>query len=523
MESEAPQADVAALIAAFGAPGPHDLHVARLSERLFGLTAGLHGLSADYLPVLVAGAKLRNVGLAGGVKKHHLRGRKRILEMAGDSPSVAAKMVALMAGYHRKKVALELDPLLTELTPAERVAALRLAAMVRIADGLDYTQDQQLEIVDCERTIRSVTLLVESAAGNAARNVGKASAKADLWNALFPLPLIVEDLSAHEKAQRRPVLMSPTDTMGGAGRKVLLHHLRKCLSCEAGVRAGEDIEQLHDMRVATRRMRSALRVFGGYLPADRLQPFLEGLRWLAAALGAVRDRDVFLEFLEEYGQRAPAEDQAVLNQLVGHRRRERTRYRKALLDALDSDRYRAFVTESEAFLGEPELAVVEGAAAPTVLAAAPAVIRKRLKKVSQHRKSAPYASGQQLHDLRIACKRLRYAAEFVDPCFDSAFSVLIKQCVKIQDALGNVHDADVYTQFLQDYMTRLMPDEEARQQERAALEHLIADLANWRQENLAGFWSVWPKVAGKKKALTQLRALIDGLATAPGASGQGGR
>ncbi|PIU92835.1 MAG: hypothetical protein COS65_15825, partial [Armatimonadetes bacterium CG06_land_8_20_14_3_00_66_21] len=59
--------------------------------------------------------------------------------------------------------------------------------------------------------------------------------------------------------------------------------------------------------------------------------------------------------------------------------------------------------------------------------------------------------------------------------------------------------------------------------ERVAESGVIADLANWRQENLAGFWSVWPKVAGKKKALTQLRALIDGLATAPGASGQGGR
>jgi CHAD domain-containing protein len=519
MECEAPQADVAALIAAFGAPEPHDLHVARLSERLFGLTAGLHGLSADYLPILTAGAQLRNVGLAGGGKKHHLRGRKMILEKAGGSPGVAVKMVALMAGYHRKKVALGLEPLLAELTPAERVAALRLAGIVRIADGLDYTQDQQLEIVDCERTIRSVTLLVKSANGNAAVNVGKASAKADLWNALFPIPLLVEDLSAHEKAQRRPVLMSPTDTMAEAGRKVLLHHLRKCLSCEAGVRAGEDIEQLHDMRVATRRMRSAFRVFGGYMPEDRMQPFLESLRWLAAALGAVRDRDVFLEFLEGYVRRAPTEDHAVLNQLLGHRRRERTRYRKALTDALDSDRYRAFATDFEAFLSNPEHVLVEGSIAPTVLATAPGVIRKRLKKVSQHRKSAPYADSQQLHELRIACKRLRYAAEFVDPCFDSAFSTLIKQCVKIQDALGNVHDADVYTHFLQDYMTRLMPDEEARQQERAALERLIADIANWRHENLASFWTVWPEVAGKKKAVAQLQALLDGLAAGRGAAG----
>lgn len=507
--------DVAALVDSFNVDGPHDLHVAHLSERIFELTRSLHGLSAEHAPTLTAGARLHNVGLAGGVKRHHTRGREMILERAGDSPSVAVRMVALIAGYHRKKVKPEGDPLLAGLTAEEQVAALRLTAIVRVADGLDYTQDQQVEVVDFEQTLRSSTLLVKSTNGNGALNIDRACAKADLWNSLHPLPLVVEDLSAHDKAQRRPVLISPTDTMAQAGRKVLLHHLRRCLSHEAGTRAGENIEELHDMRVATRRMRAAFRVFGKHMPGEPMRCFLEELCWLASALGAVRDRDVFIEFLATYLQRAPEGDRPVLNQLLGHRRRERSRYQKALLDVLDSDRYRQFAAAFGTFLSNPDSVSVAGEAVPpTVLAAGPEVLRERLKKVRRYRKSAPYADSQELHELRIACKRLRYAAEFFDPCFDSAFSGLIKQCVKIQDALGNVHDADVYTEFLGDYMARLMPDDEAQQRERAVLDRLIDGIADWRQENLMGFWAVWPKVAGKKQAVENWRFLLDCLTEA---------
>ncbi len=59
-----------------------------------------------------------------------------------------------------------------------------------------------------------------------------------------------------------------------------------------------------------------------------------------------------------------------------------------------------------------------------------------------------------------------------------------------------------------------MPDDEAQQQERAVLGRLIDRIVDWCQENLAGFWTVWQKVVGKKKAVTELQALLDGLGQA---------
>src|SRR5579862_2687576 len=67
--------------------------------------------------------------------------------------------------------------------------------------------------------------------------------------------------------------MVAEDTMADAGRKVLAHYFAKMLSKEDGARKGDDTEAVHDMRVATRRMRSALKLFGPYYPRRTLKPF----------------------------------------------------------------------------------------------------------------------------------------------------------------------------------------------------------------------------------------------------------
>lgn len=503
---------VGRLVSAFPPAGAHEQHVARLAEQLFRLTRRIHGLSLDYLPVLIAGAWLHDVGRTEGRRRHHVRGRQWVLERAPFPSDPVTVMVALLAGYHRKKVKPTEDPLLTQLSRERREAALKLAALLRIADGLDFTRDQRTRIVTFEETVRSTTLLATAGTENGMVNIDRATRKADLWNALHPLPLTVEDASAQSKARRRPVLMAPTDTMAEAGCRVLLHHLGKCLSYEDSSRSGEDIEAIHDMRVATRRMRAAFRVFGEYLPEGPRKRFLEDLRWLASALGAVRDRDVFLEFLTVYRETAPETDRRALNQLVGQRRRERTRCHRELVGVLDSERYRTFAAEFRAFLSRPEnLPKGLDHPVPLVVEAAPQVLRARLKKVVQFRKRAPTADGVELHQLRIACKRLRYAAEFFDPCFNSAFAGLIKQCVKIQDSLGNVHDADVYSEFLREYGMHRRSATRPIEGEQEALARLEQAVASWRKENLEGFWAVWPKVGGKRKSVKKWRALLDEL------------
>jgi inorganic triphosphatase YgiF len=92
----------------------------------------------------------------------------------------------------------------------------------------------------------------------------------------------------------------PDDPMNKAGRKTLRLHFERMLAHKAGTQLGEDIEELHDMRVATRRMRAAFRLFSPYFDPKTIQPYLKGLRQIGRALGPVRDLDVFEDKAQQY-------------------------------------------------------------------------------------------------------------------------------------------------------------------------------------------------------------------------------
>jgi CHAD domain-containing protein len=91
-----------------------------------------------------------------------------------------------------------------------------------------------------------------------------------------------------------------------------------------------DVERVHDMRVATRRLRAALEVFEACFRRKRRRKALKQVKALADALGERRDRDVQIEFLEGFASEAPAEDRAALAALIGRLREEQRRANDAL-------------------------------------------------------------------------------------------------------------------------------------------------------------------------------------------------
>ena len=119
--------------------------------------------------------------------------------------------------------------------------------------------------------------------------------------------------------------VTATDTIAEAGRRVFRFHLARMLAREAGTRSGKDPEDLHDMRVATRRMRAAWRVFGDGYRANRTRRLRGRLRTLAGRLGAVRDLDVLIGAAEGYRDGLPAEAaeriRAAARRLAGAARR----------------------------------------------------------------------------------------------------------------------------------------------------------------------------------------------------------
>ncbi|HXQ96461.1 MAG TPA: CHAD domain-containing protein, partial [Candidatus Acidoferrales bacterium] len=239
--------------------------------------------------------------------------------------------------------------------------------------------------------------------------------------------------------------VSAEDTFAEAGRKVIRFHLARMLATEEGARSGEHVEDLHKMRVATRRMRAAWRVFGDGFRARRVRRSVGSLRALAAHLGAVRDLDVLMDGLEAHGATQDAAARMALSPLEDAWRSERATARAALLRYLDSTGYLRFVEEQLTFVESPgQDAVVGGPTDPRrVRETAPSRLWAAYETVRAYDGVLRWADLTTLHQLRIAGKRLRYAIEFVREPMGPDAVTLVERVTALQDQLGMLHDADV--------------------------------------------------------------------------------
>jgi CHAD domain-containing protein len=273
-----------------------------------------------------------------------------------------------------------------------------------------------------------------------------------------------DDRAAKRKGKRRKELflgdglevlekpgLKADDTMAEAARKTLLYHLQRMMIYEPGTRVGEDPEELHDMRVATRRMRAAMRVFQDYLAMQQFKPFLKTMRETGRELGAVRDLDVFMIKTQCYIDSLPPEERSGLDPLVEAWRMERERARAELLAFLDGDRYQRFKERFETFLRVPgagagRVTGDDGEPAPTRVGdVLPGVLFDRLALVKAYDGpiSQPDAPLAVFHQLRITSKGLRYTLEFFQEVLGSDSKPLIDRTKQVQDHLGDLQDAVV--------------------------------------------------------------------------------
>src|SRR5512139_2183845 len=134
---------------------------------------------------------------------------------------------------------------------------------------------------------------------------------------LSPQEIAASGLRSEQLKLKSPGVQ-PDDSLAEAGRKVLRYHFVQMLRHEAGTRDGEDIEDLHDMRVATRRMRAAFEVFEDAFTPKSLRTYLKGLRTAGRTLGRVRDMDVFMEKAHHYLESLPSDRRQGLDPLLRH-------------------------------------------------------------------------------------------------------------------------------------------------------------------------------------------------------------
>lgn len=236
---------------------------------------------------------------------------------------------------------------------------------------------------------------------------------------------------------------------GSAGEAVLGYlreHARALVAVDAAVRRDQP-DSVHRMRVAARRMRSALSTFRTVLDRDATRPLADELRWLGGELGADRDREVLTERLYALVEELPRG--SVLGPVRGRLRiwsaRRRAVTRKRVLAALNSRRYLDLLAALDALLDGPP--VLPGADRPAGRVLAKAVRRDYRRLAAR---VAAASGDEERHEARKAAKRVRYAAEAARPVLGRPAKVFASRMKAVQEVLGEYQDGVVAREALRD-------------------------------------------------------------------------
>jgi triphosphatase len=257
-----------------------------------------------------------------------------------------------------------------------------------------------------------------------------------------------------------PTDVDPSMSVGEVAFAVLRRQFAEMRAHEPGTRLGEDPEELHDMRVPTRRMRAAMKVFQEALP-ERARWLREELRWVAHALGDVRDLDVQIEGFRAWREEADDESSEFLDRILEITEKRRAEARKNMLAVLDSGRYERLESSFAEMLrrgpgAEWELAHSNGhdPAREPITAAAPPLVSRRYRKWRKAAKRLDETSSPEaFHDVRKKGKRLRYTLEFVSGVYGNPVQKLVKPLKTLQDDLGDHQDAIVAAGYLRELGT----------------------------------------------------------------------
>lgn len=250
-------------------------------------------------------------------------------------------------------------------------------------------------------------------------------------------------------AKSKPIPGISCDAEAAAAiRAVVTSRLAEMCALRDAAVDWSDPEGVHDMRVASRRLRGALRDFSPYLRKRRLAPLLAEIKTVADALGLVRDYDVAIIELEKIARNALPEVSHGIQRLADFRRAGQSEARVKLLPALEPSHLALLKTQSEEGFekGFFTLPVKKKAAASfTYREIAGSVCLIRLHELEKLSGSLyrPFTIGP-LHKMRIAAKHLRYALELFQDCLGEPAGQVATRVAHLQSSLGGVHDCDIW-------------------------------------------------------------------------------
>jgi CHAD domain-containing protein len=245
----------------------------------------------------------------------------------------------------------------------------------------------------------------------------------------------------------------PSHTLGEYASSVIGDQYHQIVKQEKKVLADTDPKHLHHMRVGTRRLRTALQVFGMAVELPKAAS-AKRIRSLTKVLGKLRDLDVQIAQLQDtYRSRLSAREQSLLNEAAKALQQRRRKAFAKTQATLTRSRYQDLKAAYEEWLDHPCYTSV---AQLPLLPLIPDLLSPLLSSVLLHPGwlvqvgDISAENNQVLHDLRKLCKQVRYQAEFFTAFYSEAFQAWIVEVTAIQDSLGKLHDSQVLLELLAD-------------------------------------------------------------------------
>jgi CHAD domain-containing protein len=283
-----------------------------------------------------------------------------------------------------------------------------------------------------------------------------------------------------------------------------------------GVKTAQDIEHIHRMRVASRRLRAALPLFGSCIPEKKYRQWLLELQKITRALGDARDTDVQIEFITklikkgEPGIPDKNPDNTSLvrvkvdleTSLLVQLQKKRVNLQAAVVSSLEKLETSGIIDEMRTFFHSQTQGVKRtGKKSPPYGIPPVAAVRisRRLNTLLSFERQVynPDAVTEH-HQMRIAAKKLRYTIEAYTPLYRLGLKKYLVRVKKIQEILGNLHDCDVWidtvmVMLLKERSTfRIRNSSKNKQMSRVSgLKQFLSDREKERKRIYSGFVRYW--------------------------------
>ena len=416
----------------------HTRHVTQLALQLFDTMRTRCRFTLSDRRILEAAGRLHDIAYSLDPRRHREKGAALILRdgIRGYRSNESALIAATML-LHAGDIAKNRENPIVANSPYP-IRAARLGAFLRIADGLDLGHMQDTTIVSLKCNRRHVRVLVRTPLFPL--NLVRARQKSDLWQAELPVGIQL----VQAKPLRRPVrLLGPDVNTFEAARRLIQRQFKAVTTNVDGAVRGDDIEPLHIVRVAVRRLRVALQAFRKPLAGTLAQPIYRTLGDLNRILGPARDFDVWIEFLtgdELAAQlRTNRRYKAFVKFQIESRRLQQPTVRRHLSGtAFNALRFKI------GRLARTELPALQSAGnAPALEKLARRNLRRSLRRVFKMAGLRHSEVAEDRHELRQALRRARYHGEFFTPVLGAPFEQLTRRIHALEQELATIHDADV--------------------------------------------------------------------------------